>query len=91
MSKIFVHECGGNLGNMTNQIEIIDPVDFALIVGTKSYRMHTDRDGNLLVSLINGVDAKFVISNGYSTICLTQKADTSLSYEYLKENYGDNR
>jgi len=31
MSKLFIHECGGNLGNITDRIEISDPVDFALV------------------------------------------------------------
>ena len=47
MSKLFIHECGGNLGNITDRIEISDPVDFALVVGNKSYRMQTDKRGNL--------------------------------------------
>jgi hypothetical protein len=89
MSKLFIHECGGNLGNMTNQIEISSPVDFALVVEDKSYRMQADRDGNLLVSLINGVDAKFVSSNGYPTICLTKNDVLSSDwYECLKDHYG---
>ena len=84
--KVWIHECGGNLSNMTNQINISEPIDFALVVGDKSYRMQTDRDGNLKVSLINGVDAKFVADGGYPTIKLTQKnKDSSNWYEHLKD------
>lgn len=72
MKKIFVHECGGDLSNITTAIKISEPIDFALVVGNKSYRMHTDTEGNLLISLINGVNAKFTVRNGYPTICLTQ-------------------
>lgn len=84
--KVWIHECGGNLSNMTNRINISEPIDFALVVGDKSYRMQTDREGNLMVSLINGVDAKFTASNGYPTIKLTQRIkDSSDWYEHLKE------
>lgn len=87
MPKIFIHECGGDLGNMTSQIELPEPVDFGLNIGSKFYRMHTDKDGNLCVNLINGVDAKFITDRGYPTICLTQENDTASDYEHLKSNY----
>jgi hypothetical protein len=89
MSKLFIHECGGNLGNMTNRIEISIPVDFALVIGNKSYRMQSDKDGNLLISLINGIDAEFISRQGNPVICLTQQYNTSDNwYESLKEDYG---
>lgn len=85
MMKIWLHECGGDLSNMTNQITISKPIDFALVVGDKSYRMQTDREGNLMVSLINGVEAKFVTDCGYATIKLIQRdKDSSDWYEQLK-------
>ena len=70
--KVWIHECGGNLSNMTNQINISEPIDFALVVGDKSYRMQTDREGNLKVSLINGIEAKFGADSSYPTIKLVQ-------------------
>jgi hypothetical protein len=88
MKKVYVHECGGDLSNITSQISISEPIDFALVVGNKSYRMQTDREDNLMISLINGVDVKFTISSGYPTIKLTQSSNVSDDwYDYLK-NYG---
>lgn len=86
MSKLFIHECGGNLGNMTNEIVICEPVDFALVINNKSYRMQADRDGNLMVSLINGVDAKFIVDKCYPTIKLVSR-ESAIDYDYLKRNY----
>ena len=88
MKMIYVHECGGDLTNITTAINISKPIDFALVVGNKSYRMQTDREGNLLISLINGVDVKFTVSGLYPTIKLTQSNNVSDDwYNYLK-NYG---
>jgi len=84
--KVWIHECGGNLSNMTNQINISEPIDFALVVGDKSYRMQTDRDGNLMISLINGVDARFTADKGYPTINLIQKHNVPDDwYGHLKD------
>lgn len=86
MKKVFAYECGGNLGNVTTPININEPVDFALAVGNKSYRMQADKEGNLFISLINGVDVKFTSRNGYPTICLTQSmTDSDGWYDRLKD------
>ena len=87
--KIWLHECGGNLSNMTNQISISEPIDFALVIGDKSYRMQTDKEGNLMIHLINGVDVNFVAEGGYPTIKLVQSnKDSSDWYNHLNK-YND--
>ena len=55
--KLSVSGAGGFDGS-TGELEIPMPFDFILHVGDKRYRMDFDKDGNLTILLVNGLDMK---------------------------------
>ena len=59
--------------NKTSEIDVSQPYDFFLNVGEKRYRFSFDKDGNIQILLINGVDAKFVSDSGYPAIKLINR------------------
>ncbi len=68
--KFYIEAAGGAEGK-TSEIEICQPYDFILNVEDKRYRFNFDKDGNIEILLINGVDAKITSRNGYPAIKLT--------------------
>ena len=66
---IYIHECGGYLSNRSSSIDVLYG-DFALVVGDKSYRFQIDKNGNLILPLINGVDCKITTYSSYPAVKL---------------------
>lgn len=69
---IYVHECGGDLDNKSNEIQVPNG-DFALVVDGSRYRFQIDKNGDLILPLINGTDARITTHNGYPAIKLTSR------------------
>lgn len=63
----------GGANGKTSSINIDPPYDFILNVGDKKYRFTPDRYGNLILCLINGVDARITTMDGFPAIRLTNK------------------
>lgn len=70
--KFYIEAAGGAEGK-TSEIDIPLPYDFILNVGNKRYRFDFDKDGNIQIALINGVDAKITTYMGYPAIKLTNR------------------
>lgn len=70
--KFFVEAAGGAEGK-TSEIDIPQPYEFVLNVGDKRYRFGFDKDGNIEILLINGVDAKITSRMNYPAIKLTHR------------------
>ena len=69
---IGVRAAGGAEGE-TSKIDIPQPYDFILDVGDKQYRFDFDKDGNIEILLINGVDARITSKMGYPAVKLIHK------------------
>lgn len=68
MVETYIYECGA-VDNRSSEVQITNR-DFAIAVGDKSYRFQIDRDGNLILPLINGVDCKITAYYGYPAVKL---------------------
>lgn len=70
--KLYIEGAGGAEGK-TSEINIDLPYDFVLNVGEKRYRFSFDKNGNIEILLINGVDAKIKSVSGYPAIKLINR------------------
>jgi hypothetical protein len=70
MAKIIIKECGTTDPNKT-EIDITTD-DMGIYVDDKFYRFDIDKNGNLIIALINGVDAKITTTQygGYPAVKL---------------------
>jgi hypothetical protein len=54
-------------------IDILNGDDFFLQVGDKEYRFYTNRNGDLVMVLINGHDVGITTYNSYPAVVLKKK------------------
>lgn len=70
MSLITIQGCGSSEAMEQKHSINVATDDFSIETKGNRYRFDVDKDGKLIVALINGVDIKIITCNGYPAICL---------------------
>lgn len=70
MSKLTLVQCGGEHKEVSMNVETND---FCLEIGDRRFRFDIDKNGDISILLINGVDMKVISERGYAGIKLYKK------------------